>query len=304
MEKGTLKVKFSNGFGNNLFQYVFGRLLAEHHDLNYCHDSIPEMGIKKETYPYNKKLKTIRFKAKSNFEAKKYDRDHYKFFEPTYKNCNFDFNSFMFYFEDYAIYKPYLGKIRSWFKPVKKTNTKDLVIHFRLKNRLVWETHYNNFIKPEIYKKIISSNFKFEKLYIVSDMDKWGDIKNKDIKKIKEETRKKYKKNTTKFVPTEKSVDYMNSLVDNFKEFKPKLYHSDKFVKDFNFIRSFDQILFKNSTFSWWAATLSEASKIGVFRLWKPHKGKEKYKNLGETDFPGWFSWGTTDNLISVPIDF
>ncbi|KKL24607.1 hypothetical protein LCGC14_2413610, partial [marine sediment metagenome] len=32
MKKGTLKMKFSKGFGNNLFQYAFGRLLAEYHN--------------------------------------------------------------------------------------------------------------------------------------------------------------------------------------------------------------------------------------------------------------------------------
>ena len=59
----------------------------------------------------------------------------------------------------------------------------------------------------------------------------------------------------------------------------------------FNFIRSFDKILFKNSTFSWWASVLSDASRVGVFGPWKPDKGK-KNKNLGQADFPGWFSWG------------
>ena len=301
MEKGTLKIKFSNGFGNNLFQYVFGRLLAEHHNLNYCHDAIPEMGIGKETYPYNKKLKTIRFKAKSNLEAKKYDRDHYKFFEPIYENCNFDFYSFLFYFEDYTIYKPYLNKIRSWFSPVKKTNINDLVIHFRLKNRLVWETHYKNFVKPEVYKNIISSNFNFDKLYIVSDMTQWNYMTKKDIKKIKEETKSKYKSNPTGFISTEKSLDYINGLVDSLSCFDPILYHSDKFIKDFNFIRSFDQIMFKDSTFSWWASVLSEASKIGSFGPWKPGKGKKKNRNLGKADFPGWFSWGGIEDLLRVP---
>lgn len=303
MEKGTVKIKFSNGFGNNMFQYSFGRLLAENHGLNYCHDSIKEMKIKKENYKYNKNLKTIKFKANSNFEAKKYDRNHHKFFDVTYKDCNFDFYSFMFYFEDYTIYKPYLNKIRSWFPKIKKTNTKDLVVHFRLKNRLIWDTHYKDFIKPELYKKIIISNFNFDRLYIVSDMEKWDYMTEKDIKNIKEETRRKFRKNTTKFVSTKKSLDYINNLIDNFREFKPKLYHSDKFINDFNFIRSFDKILFKNSTFSWWAATLSEASKVGVFKLWKPGKGKKKYKNLGETNFPGWFSWGKIDDLLNRETD-
>ena len=134
---GTVKVKFSKGFGNNLFQYCFGRLLSEYHNLNYSHGSIKEMGIGEEKYSFNKNLPTVKFKANSNSDAKKYDKDHLKWFSDKYKNYNFDFYSFMFYFEDYRIYKSYSEKIKSWFPVIKKTNKEDLVIHFRLKNRLV-----------------------------------------------------------------------------------------------------------------------------------------------------------------------
>ena len=298
MEKGTIKMKFSNGFGNNLFQYCFGRLLAEYHNLNYSHLSISELGIKKETYSFNKNLKTIKFKAKSNFESKKYDKNHHQWFNRKYDNHNFDFNHFMFYFEDYTLYKSYLEKIRSWFPIVKKTNKKDLVLHFRLKNRIVWETHYKNFVKPEVYKKVISSNFNFDKLYIVTDADKWDYVNKKDIRKIQEDIKIKYRKNPTKFISIKKSMNFMNSLVDVLKEFNPILCHNKSFIDDFNFIRSFDQIMFKNSTFSWWASVLSDASKIGVFKPWKPGKGKGKIKNLGETNFDGWFSWGKKEDLL------
>ncbi len=298
MEKGTVKIKFSKGFGNNLFQYCFGRLLSEYHNLNYSHPAIPELGIKEETYSFNKNLRTVKFKAKSNFEAKKYDKDHQQWFNLKYNNHNFDFNHFMFYFEDYILYKPYLKKIKSWFSIIKKTNTKDLVLHFRLKNRLVWETHYKNFVKPETYRRVISSNFNFNKLYIVTDADKWDYVNKKDIKKIQEEIKIKYRKNLTGFIPIKKSISFMNGLVDSLKEFNPILYHNKKFIDDFNFIRSFDQIMFKNSTFSWWASVLSGASKVGVFGPWKPGKGKGKIKNLGKTNYDGWFSWGKIEDLL------
>ena len=298
MGKGTIKIKFSKGFGNNLFQYSFGRLLAEYHNLNYSHPAILEMGIKKENYSFNKNLKTIKFKAKSNFEAKRYDKNHKQWFDSKYNNYNFDFNHFMFYFEDYHIYRSHLKKIRNWFPIVKKTNTKDLVLHFRLKNRLVWETHYKNFVKPEVYKRIISSNFNFDKLYIVTDANKWGYVNKKDIKEIQKEIKMKYRKNLTDFIPVKKSIRFMNNLVDSLKEFNPILCHNKNFIDDFNFIRSFDQIMFKNSTFSWWASVLSGASKVGVFGPWKPGKGKGKIRNLGRTDYRGWFSWGEKEDLL------
>ncbi len=299
MKKGTIKVKFSKGFGNNLFQYSFCRLLSEYHDLNYCHNSIPELNIKKEKYDFNKKLKTVKFKAKNNLEAKKYDNNHHKWFEKKYKNYNFDFYNFMFYFEDYTLYKPYLNKIRSWFPKVKQKNENNLVLHFRLTNRLVWETHYKNFLKPETFANVISANFNFDKLYIVTDSDKWGYIDNKYVERLKNKISIQYKENSTKFIPTQVSVDYMNNLVDSLKQFNPILHHSNNFIDDFNFIRSCGNIMFMNSTFAWWASLLSNAHKIGSFGLWKPGKGKNKNRNLGKTDFPGWFSWGKEEDLIN-----
>lgn len=294
MTKGTVKIKFSNGFGNNLFQYCFGRLLAEHHDLNYSHPAIPEFGIKEEKYRFNKELKTIKFKASSNLEAKKYDKNHLKWFSEEYKNCNFDFYSFIFYFEDYKIYKPYLKKIVSFFPKIKKNNTRDLVLHFRLENRIIQETHYKNMIKPEVYKRVILDNFEFDRLYIVTDSQRWESINVQYVKKL----HKKYKKNLTSFIPIKKSMKYMNNLVSEFKKFKPIIIHHDKLIDDFNFIRSFDKIMFKNSTFSWWAAVLSESHKVGVYGPWKPNK-KKRNKNLGKADFPGWFSWGDKKDLLN-----
>jgi len=301
MKKGTLKMKFSKGFGNNLFQYAFGRLLSEYHNLNYSHDAIPELGIKKKVYKFNKNLKTIKFKAKSNLEAKKYDKDHQKYFQKEYRGYNFDFYSFIFYFEDYTLYKPYLEKIRLWFPSVKKNNKEDLVLHFRLTNRLVWETHYKNFVKPEAYREVIKFNFKFKRLFIVTDAEKWDYVNKKDIENIKKKIAIQYKGNPTQFIPTNVSVKFMNRLVDNLKEFNPILYNGKSMIDDFNFIRSFDQVMFKNSTFAWWASVLGNALKVGAFGPWKPGKGKKKNRNLGQADFPGWFSWGEIDDLMNKP---
>ena len=90
----------------------------------------------------------------------------------------------------------------------------------------------------------------------------------------------------------------MNNLVYTFSEFNPIIIHNNNMMTDFKFIMSFDKIIFKNSTFSWWAAVLSDASRVGVFGPWKPNK-KERNKNLGRADFPGWFSWGSKKDLLT-----
>jgi len=282
MNKGIVKVYFTKGFGNNLFQYCFAKILAEKNLMKMNHPPIPELGILEKNNKFTKNLKLKKIKITSK-RKHLYDSDCKKYLK---KNLS-KYNVYLFgYFEDYTIYKPYLKEIRSWFPNIKKTNTKDLVLHLRLRNRLVQENHFKNFVPPENYKHAIEE-FNFERLYIVSDEPKWESVDEDYITSL----RKKYPPTTNGYVPIKDSVDYMNNLVEAFKEYNPILKHNNNFIDDFNFIRSFDKILLNNSTFSWWAAVLSHASKIGVFRPWKKNKGKIRNKNLGETDYPGWFSW-------------
>ena len=95
----------------------------------------------------------------------------------------------------------------------------------------------------------------------------------------------------------------MNSLIDGFSKYDlvvhcndaPTIEGSgglrDDFMTDFNLIRQFDKIMFKDSTFSWWAAVLSDASQVSPYGPWKPNKGV-KNKNLGNASFKGWSPWG------------
>ena len=56
-------------------------------------------------------------------------------------------------------------------------------------------------------------------------------------------------------------------------------------LNDFNFIRSFEKILFSNSTFAWWASVLSEAKEIYFNNEWQPNHYNGMIK-LGETNYP------------------
>ena len=69
------------------------------------------------------------------------------------------------------------------------------------------------------------------------------------------------------------------------------------FIDDFNLLRSFDKVIIHNSTFSWCAATLSGASNVAIHNPWKIAKPVHQRRNLGETDYPGWFPWGGKEAL-------
>ncbi len=282
MKNGVVKVLFTKGFGNNVFQYVYGRLLAETHKMKYSHPAIPALNIPAKSVKLNSKLKTKKIKITSK-RGNSDDNVFHKFLKSKSK-CNYILFG---YFEDYTLYAPNLDRIRKWFEPIDQTNSTDLVMHLRLQNRLVQASHAKNFIPAEVYKRAIEQ-FDFNKLYIVSDCTKWDYIDEGDVGRL----RSKFKDVTkTGFAPKSVTISYMNSLVDCFKPYQPEIRNSKKFIDDFNFIRSFDKILFKDSTFSWWAAVLSHASKVGVYGPWKPNK-ELRNKNLGHTAYPGWFSWG------------
>lgn len=289
MSKGAVNIRFTKGLGNNLFRYTFGRLLAETYGLKLNHKAILQLGIEKVKNPPNWRLKTVKITRGPHS-----DNVYHEFFDgdPERGRYNYYVKG---YFEDYTLYKPHLDKIRSWYPDVPKTNTEDLVVHMRLGNRLVqWDSHKNH-ISAEGYKKAFAK-FSFSRLHIVSDAEKWDYVTESDIKEL---TKKVLREPTSKRklrVPIRDAVSYMNELVDGFKEFDP-IFHHSSFIDDFNFIRSFDKILVCSSTFVWWAAILSHATQVVAFEPWQPRKVSGRNKNLGKTNFPGWFQWGSVEDL-------
>jgi hypothetical protein len=291
---GIVTINFTIGFGNNLFQYCYGRLLAEAHGLEYEHRAIPELGIKE------KKVKNKPFLP--NIVVN--DSNYKKILFTTLPSCNIIVNG---YFEDYKILQPHLNKIRNWFTKVPITNKNDIILHLRLQNRLIQVSHNKNHITADSIKNVLK-DFDYRRLHIVTDAKKWSTYTVEDINEIQEQIR--IGPNPTEpWVSTEQSLEYINHLVEGISELEPVVHCNgantihgsgglrDSFIDDFNLIRSFDKVIIHNSTFSWWAATLSGASEVAVFNPWKIAKPKRFRRNLGETGFEGWFPWGGKESL-------
>ena len=90
-------------------------------------------------------------------------------------------------------------------------------------------------------------------------------------------------------VPIKESVDHFNSFVEGFKKYEPMVSRR-QVHEDFNFMRTFNNILFEHGTMSWWASFLSDADKVGVYGPWRPWKG-DSNKNLSDIPIKGWFKW-------------
>ena len=295
--KGTVTANLTIGFGNNLFQYVCAKLIAESNGLHLRHRALPEMGIPASDAPVDRSLPTLVVND-SNYKK--------VLFANNVQNCNVVVNG---YFEDYKLVKPNIDKIRTWFPKTEITNKKDLILHLRLQNRLIQVSHNKNHIKADSFISAIKQ-FDYDRLHIVTDAEKWDRYTKSDVQKIRDEIQVgPNPPSNSPWVDIDQSLEYMNHLIDGFQHLNPIVHCNGAstvkgsgglrgdFMDDFNLIRSFDKVIIFNSTFFWWAATLSGASKVAIFNPWKIAKPPEDRRNLGKTNFNGWFSWGGKEDL-------
>ena len=274
-------VKLTNGFGNNLFQYNAARLLADFHNTKVI--AIPPSS----DYYGIKCLESIgvSFGGTENNQKNIHvnGNEHYvKCFNKSYSGYNIILSG---YFEDYRFFVPARKKIKKWYPRVINRNDKDLVIHLRTGDRLFMKNEFYSKPKADDYINALK-NFDFENLHIVTDMPVWRHIEPEELMNIK------FHVNVppSERVPIADSVDYFNSLVDAFDKYSP-IVGKRNVGEDFNFIRSFNNILFEHGTLSWWAAFLSDADKVGVYGPWRPWKGATN-KNLSNVPLSNWFKWG------------
>ena len=272
-------VYLTNGFGNNIFQCVAGKLLSIYHNQDLV--VIPPS----DDYYANSDLKSLNIELSNNVDFKNCvdvnDFNYLTFFNESHDKTNFKLKG---YFEDFRFYYNNIDLIKSWFPKVESRNDDDLVIHFRTGDRLLYKNEFDSKPKVESYLKAID-NFDFKRLHIVTDMKKWDYITTDELSSMK------FHKNVSKneSVDSQLSVDYFNSFIDGFSKYNP-IMNNRTIVEDFNFIRTFKNILFQHGTLGWWASVLSDATKVGVYGPWRSWKG-DKNKNLSEINLEGWFKW-------------
>lgn len=275
-------VGLTNGFGNNLFQYIAAKQLADFHEQElfvvappnyYAKSDLESIGIEFRSPPRRQPGQQAAIQVN--------DSNYQDFFSEKITDRNFSVSG---YFEDYNFYVDNLSEIKSWFPTVRKRNDKDLVIHFRTGDRLFYKNEFDYKPTCEQYLKAVKK-FKFDNLHIVTDMPVWKYIDRGELEQMS------FHVNVPPHqrVDLSRSVDYFNSLVHGFSKLNP-IVENRSIIEDFNFIRTFDNILFEHGTMGWWAAALSSASKIGVYGPWRPWKG-ESNKNLSQVGLKGWFQW-------------
>ena len=279
-------IKLTNGFGNNLFQYIAGRLLAEYHNkkIVLCPPFEDYYGIQQLN------MLNLKYHGVSNYNNDRLtkhviDQNYQECFNDKYRSNDFVLDG---YFENYLYYYNHIEKIKSWFQPLIKSKNNDLIFHLRTGDRLFHAAEYSKFGKPLIRIKSVENALKkidFDQLIIVSDLPNFERINMDTLKSYTFHT----KNGDIEPIVYEWALDYHNSIIKMLSQFSP-IFQNDDIYKDFNTIRSSRNILFQHSTTAWWASVLSEANSVGVYGPWRPFKGHWN-KNLSNIPLPGWYKW-------------
>ena len=273
-------VQLTNGFGNNLFQYIAAKMLALYHskELIVLPPSKDYYGIS-ELHKIN--IDVVPTAPPAVSMTRVVDLNYHTFFNKEVSILDFFVSG---YFENYNYYKNNIPTIKSWFPEIKEKNETDLVLHFRGGDRLLYSNEFDSKPSAQSFANAIEQ-FDFENLHVVTDMPNWSHVTKEDVESmnfhvhVPEDAR----------VSAQQSADYFNSIVDALAKFSPQL-EKRTVAEDFTFIRGFKNILFQHGTLSWWAAILSEADKVGVYGPWRPWKG-DSNKKLSNVNIEGWFKW-------------
>jgi len=279
-------IKLTNGFGNNLFQYIAGRLLAEKHNNKiilippfkdyYGLENIKELNLFYDDIIYKIDVDNIIY-VRDNDYLLAYNKQF------KYKDILLDG-----YFEDYTFYYEHLDHIKTWFKIPENKNNEDLVFHLRTGDRLFYKAHYDSRGNPLVGLDKVENainQFNYSKLYIVSDIPAWKETTINEMKKFKYHV----DIDPIHSIDIASAVNYHNTLIKTLNKYDPIIKNND-IVSDFNFLLSFNMALFQHSTLAWWATVIGGTKQVGVYGPWRPYKGKDN-KNLSQIPLPGWFQW-------------
>ena len=221
----SIHIEYKGRTGNNIFQYVFARIIAENNNLSIsakCPPILTPQDLRQGSTIKTPSV-TVNDDNASDFIDKKGLRSRI---------------NIKGFFQNRKLYTD-RKRIQSFFKLEGSKNTDDIVAHVRIGDYKTWRKGV--VISPSWYHNILKSE-TFNRLFFVTDEPK-------------------------------------SSFFHSFRDYNPTIISSSH-KNDFHFIRNFDKILCSNSTFCWWAAFLSTATKLYMFKNWVFRKGPHKYVDL------------------------
>lgn len=181
------------------------------------------------------------------------------------------------YYQSADLFNPYRGVIKTQILDLPRCarNTADVVLHLRL-DGFNHKGHNSHIIDPMWYVGILRT-LSFERLYIVMA------TKSGRIRKSQGPHKRRY--------------------LEAFDPFEPTVVSNDEYT-DFNFIRGFDTIISSNSTFSWWAAFCSDATRVFLPPIWESRTAR--LSSIGDVGIAVHDNFGyvNIETMERVPITY
>jgi hypothetical protein len=235
--------RINNGLGNKMFEYALGRILAV--QLGFRLEAKPIQGFSNT----NKLVDGKAYRKEDGYPLeviRGHDHDIYQ----TLQDKSPREIQVCWPVQRYDYYKGHVVQIKKWFKIERATfkpEIEDVVIHIRRGDYLQHAVKSDKRGYPlpyDFYRKILSQ-IKYRKIYIVTD-------------------------------------DPHDNFLGNFKGYNAKILSSfqnpkggwqeqkkgnnEKYlisqIEDFKIIKEFKRIILSASSFSWWAAFLSDAKEV------------------------------------------
>jgi hypothetical protein len=239
----AVEVQFIGRFGNNLFQYVIARILAEHLGYELICRTTPSTNIYRRTglagnsaiFPdLSKHFRDAPLHLSGENISKPHQR--YVLGERQWSGQGIPLQAMIAdrsqrriilkgYFQRIEYYLQYKEKICSWLEPTIRLdspspNPDDLVLNVRRG----LDYYALGWALPNHYYTKLLEDLKPSRLYVCG-------------------------------------VGIDTQLMSLLEKYKP-IYYTASPIEEFCFIRRFNRIILSNSTFAWWAAWLSDASEI------------------------------------------
>lgn len=233
-----IRVNYNGRFGNNLCQYILGRIISE--ELGY------KLSVPKSQYDF---LKGVNYGMEYHNPIEQYD-GHILDLKQIINNYTPRQIVINGYFQRYEYYKSYRNRIKTWFNYFKeyyfsslRPGENDLVLHIRGGD--LWNNKLPNCqhapIPLRFYQKVIQST-EYKDIYIVTE--------NKEDPVVKK-------------------------LIQIYPEIK---IMSQMILEDFLFIYfAKNTVAISMSTLAWWAAWLSEVKTVHfpLYGFWHPDSPRQ-----------------------------
>ena len=292
-------IKYSNGVGNNLFQYNFCYLLSNKSNIKIINRFL----LNKSMYSLRNRIisrflfflydllgQNNIFISKINNESKNIPRSFINIFSDTGEVLE------AFQGKESILRNNFLNNNSPFllFNKEKQNNKnyRNLVIHLRLGDRLVRASDYQpgmfyDFKKlQDLVKQEIKENNKKLVLSIVTDTPNIMHIKTiDDFNNLKSHT---YVCKKNRISPL-KGLKYIYKIQEFIYKNEINIVSSQSLAKDFSLMFNSDILIFLHGTLSWWAGYLGYQDKVYVSKLWRPQKASNPF--LSRYKSKNWIKW-------------